>query len=285
MLKIVTDGSIDMPTGWAGDYGIDVLPLFVRFGETSYVPGVNLSGTQFYELVRKNNIIPKTSLPSPDQVMAFYRKIAKEGDEILSIHLGSKMSGTFSTVLMAAKEMAEDYKIYTFDSGAGSAALAFMCKEARLLYRAGASVNDILYRLEEIRQKLTVVFTVDSLEFARLSGRVNALQSAVTSMLGIKPIIVLRDGLLQMTEKARTRQHALEKVAVFVRDQVGSSLVNVAVVHAADPKTADWLTTRIQQLVKIKELILTELSIPLAANLGPGTVGIVAYPIDRRNDL
>ncbi len=280
MLKIVTDGSIDMPSEWASDYEIDVLPLYVRFGETTYVPGVNLDGAQFYELVRQNNIIPKTSLPSPDQVMAFYRRIAQKGDEILSIHLASKMSGTFSTVQMAVRELVNEFKIHSFDSGAGSAALAFMCREARLLYRSGVSVADILRRLEDMRQKLTVVFTVDSLEFARLSGRVNAFQSAITSMLRIKPIIVLRDGLLQMEEKVRTRHRSLERVVALVGERVGNHPVNVAVVHAADPQTADWLTKRIRQIVHIKELILTELSIPVAANLGPGTVGIVAYPVD-----
>ncbi|NPV76989.1 MAG: DegV family protein [Anaerolineae bacterium] len=280
MLKIVTDGSIDMPPEWASDYEIDVLPLYVRFGETTYVPGVNLDGARFYELVRQNSVVPKTSLPSPDQVMTFYRRIVQQGDEILSIHLASKMSGTFSTVQMAARELVNEIEIYTFDSGAGSAALAFMCREARLLHRSGVSVADILRRLEEIRQKLTVVFTVDSLEFARLSGRVNTLQSALTSMLHIKPIIVLRDGLLQMAEKVRTRQRSLERVVTFVGERVGNRLVNVAVVHAADPQTADWLAKRIRQIVNIKELILTELSIPVAANLGPGTVGIVAYPVN-----
>lgn len=280
MLKIVTDGSNDMPSEWASDFEIDVLPLFVRFGETTYVPGVNINGTDFYELVRQSKVVPKSSLPSPDQIATFYRKISQKGDEILSIHLGSKMSGTFSTVQMAARELADEFKIYTFDSAAGSAALAFMCREARLLHRSGVSVTDILRYLDDMRQKITIVFTVDNLEFARLSGRVNALQSAITSVLRIKPIIVLRDGLLQMSEKVRTRQRSLERVVALVHERVGKRQVNIAVVHAADPKTADWMADRVWKVLNIKELILTDLSIPVAANLGPGTVGIVAYPVN-----
>ncbi len=285
MLRIVTDGAIDMPSGWARDYEIEVIPLYVRFGEDTYQPGVDIDGKKFYELVQKNSFVPKSSLPSPNQVIEFYKKVSQKGDEILSIHIASKMSGTFSVVQMAAKELVQDFVIHTFDSGAGSAALAFMCKEARVLNRSGASTSEIIKRLENIREKLTVIFTVENLEFARLSGRVNSFQTAITSMLRIKPIIILKDGLLQMAEKVRSRHKSIERIITLVKERVGNRLVNVAVVHAADPLTADWIVNRLREILNIKELITTELSIPVAANLGPGTVGIIAYPVETGEKL
>lgn len=280
MLRIVTDGAVDMPDGWASEYQVDILPLYVRFGERSFIPGVNMTSAEFYAMVRKTGKIPNTSLPSPGDVAEFYRKIAQKGDEILSIHLGSKLSGTYSIVQMAAKDLQQEYDITPFDSGAGSAAMAYMCREARLLNRKGFSMQAILKRLEEIRQKLIVVLTVDNLEFARLSGRVNALQSALSSMLKIKPIIVLQNGLLQMSEKVRTRQAALERVIEYARERFDKQAIYMAVVHAIDPGAAQAIIERAKQVLNLGELVVMELSVPVAAHLGPGTVGLVAYPME-----
>ena len=106
MLQIVTDGAVDMPPDWVKEYDIHVLPLWVRFGEHVYTQGVDLGPENFYDLVRKYRTIPKTSLPSPQQVVDFYRKLAKKGDSILSVHVGSKLSGTFSVIKVAAQELA-----------------------------------------------------------------------------------------------------------------------------------------------------------------------------------
>ncbi len=281
MLKIVTDGGVDMPTGWEQKYKIDIIPLMVRFGEEVYTAGVNLNGNKFYKLVKEKNIIPKSSLPSPFQMMEFYRKIANAKDRILSLHISGKISGTFSSVVQAAKELRGELNIYPFDSGAGSAALGFMCREARLLDRAGLSIQEILNKLEKIKSRLTVIFTVDNLEFARLNGRVNALQSAVSSMLNIKPIIILRDGLLQMGDKVRTRSKSIERILETVRLRVGTKKVNIAIVHANDLIAATALMEKAKKLFNIKEMVVSDLSIPVAANLGPGTVGIVAIPVEE----
>lgn len=283
MVRIVTDGAIDMPEGWDKEFEIDILPLYVRFGEEVFQPGIDMDADFFYELVRLNNQLPKSSLPSPGQVIEFYKRIALKGNEILSIHIASKMSGTFYAVQAAAREIAHEYVIQTFDSGAGSAALAFMCKEAHVLYRSGASTLEVIKRLEQIREKLTIILTVDTLEFARMSGRVNSFQTAVTSLLRIKPIIVLKDGMLLMAEKVRSRQKSIDRIISLVKERVGNRPVNVAVVHARDPFTAEGIVRRLRGTLNIREIITTELSIPVAANLGPGTVGIVAYPVELGN--
>jgi DegV family protein with EDD domain len=279
MMRIVTDGAIDMPFEWYEKYRIDIIPLMVRFGEEVYTQGVNLDAKSFYALVRQKNIIPKSSLPSPAQIVEFYRKIASGQQKILSIHVASKMSGTFNSVQMAADELKDELEITPFDSGAGSAAMGFMCREARLMDQAGRSLKEILCRLEEIRNTLSVIFTLDTLEFARMNGRVGTLTSLMSTIIKIKPIIVLKDGLLQISDKVRTRQKSLERILETVKERVGSELVDVAVVHADDPETAKLLFEKAKQFYNIRDLIITELSIPVAANLGPQTVGIVAVPV------
>jgi DegV family protein with EDD domain len=280
MLRIVTDGGADFPEGWEALYDINTIPLRIQFGDRTYVQGRDIGPWNFYQLVQERREIPRTSLPSPGQIIEFYRSIAQKEDSILSIHLGSKLSGTYATVQLAAQELVDEIHIFPFDSGAGSAILAMMCREARLLDHAGGSVQDILARLAAIREKLTVVFTLDTMDFARMNGRVNALQKALTSVLHIKPIVILRDGLLQMADRVRTRQKAIDQIINIASNRVGKLPVNVAVVHAADPQMARWLMDKVGELFNCRELVLTDLSIPVAANLGPGAVGIMVYPVD-----
>jgi DegV family protein with EDD domain len=282
MLKIVTDSSADMPAGWAEKYWINILPINIQFGERTYRQGVDLSNDQFYDLVEKTQKIPKTSLPTPGQIIEFYEKIAKVGDAILSIHVSGKMSGTITMVEEAAREVADRFKVTPFDSGGGSAMLAYLCREARVLDKAGATIQDILARLEFIKRKVTIIFTVDTLDFARLSGRVNKLQSSLSSLLKIKPIIALKEnGTLDIADKVRTRSRSIDKVLEMVRERVGDRKVNVAIVHARDLQTADDLRGRVKKLLNVKDLITTELSISVAAHLGPRTVGVVAYPVEE----
>lgn len=277
-LKIVTDGSADIPEDWQQEYQIHIIPLSVRFGEESYSQR-DLTFKDFYTLVRQKRLLPKTSLPSPQQIVEFYRHIASKGDSVLSIHLSSKLSGTFAAVQLAARELMGEFNIYPFDSGAGSAALGFMCREARLLSWRGWDIERILQRLTQIRDQLMILFTLENLEFAQMSGRINALQGAISSLLKINPIIKLREGLLYAADKVRGRQRALERIVEDLRQQMQERKINLAVVHAAAPEVAQELVAKIKALLNCQDVIVTDLSVPVAAHLGPGTIGIVAYPV------
>ena len=281
-LKIVTDSSADMPDGWAQKYGINILPINIQFEDKTYRQGIDLTNDQFYELVEKTQKIPKTSLPTPAQIIEFYQKIARTGDSILSIHVSSKLSGTLAMVEQAAHEVTDRFKVTPFDSGGGSAMLAYLCKEARVLDKAGATIQDIVDRLTYIRQKITIIFTVDTLDFARLSGRVNKFQTSLSSLLKIKPIIALREnGSLDIAEKVRTRGRSIDRILEMVKQKVGDRKVNIAVVHARDLPTASLLKNQVKKLFNVKDLITTELSISVAAHLGPRTVGLIAYPVEE----
>jgi DegV family protein with EDD domain len=278
MFHIVTDGAADMPPGWEKEYDINVVPINIHFGEQTYRGGVDLSNEDFYRLVDESGKIPKTSQPSPFQFMESYRRVVKSGDTILSLHVTSKLSGTFESAVTAARELAEEFNIIPFDSGAGSAALGMMCREARLMERAGAAVQQIVERMYQIRCNVQIVLTLEKLDYARMSGRIGTLQAALASALNIKPIVVLKEGVLGMAERVRTRSRALDRVVELLHNRFEKELVNVAAVHARDLQSAQDLLERAKKIFNIKELILTELSIGVAANLGPGTVGLVMYP-------
>lgn len=279
MLRIVTDTAADLPVAWIRDYAIEMIPINIHFGEKMFLQGIDLTDHEFYRLANETGKIPKTSQPSPAQFVEFYRKVAHKGDTVLSIHVTGKLSGTFASAEMAAAELKDEMRIFPFDSGCGSAGIGYMCKEARLLDQKGASVEQILSRLEVIRQRMQVILTLNTMEYARMSGRVKALQAALASILNVKPIIALQDGVLDVTDKVRTRRKSLEVILDMVAQRVGDQPVNAAVVHALDEVAALELKERVGERLNCRELILTGLSVAIAANLGPGTLGIVAYPV------
>ncbi len=279
MLKIVMDSAGEIPDDWRSEYEVEVIPVNIQFEDKTYQQGVDLSNDDFYRLADSTGVIPKTSQPTPQQFMDFYKRIAQAGDTILSLHVTGKLSGTFNSAVLAAQELKNKLNVIPFDSGSGSAALGFMCKEVRQLDRAGASIQAILTRLNAIRQSVNVVLTLDTLEYARRSGRVKALPAALAALIKIKPIIILKDGALDMKEKVRTRQRALNRVLEIIHQRVDNKLVNVAVVHSQSIDAARQLVQKVKDTLHVNELIISDLSIGVAANLGPGTVGIIAYAV------
>jgi DegV family protein with EDD domain len=280
MLRIVTDGAADMPPAWEKEFDIQVVPINIQFGDKSYLQYVDLDNAGFYKMVEETRKIPKTSQPSPHQFAEFYRKIAKKGDTILSIHVTSKLSGTYASAVSAAEDVKDEFKVYPFDSAVGSAGIGLMCREARKMERAGKGAEQIIKVLEGVRDRVRVLLALDTLEYAKMSGRVGAMQAALASALNVKPIAVLRDGVLTMAERVRTRKASIERLLEMGRQEFGDSPVYLAVVQANDPASGQALLEQAKTRFNCKDAMMTELSISVAANLGPGTVGLVLYPVE-----
>lgn len=280
MLRIVTDGAADFPLGWEEKYDIQIIPINIHFGEETYLQYVDMSIDEFYAKIDAGSVFPKTSQPSPHQFVEFYKKIAEEGDTVLSIHVTSKLSGTYASAEAAANELKGKFNIIPFDSAGGSLGIAFMCRAAREMERAGKSIEEIIAFLESVRNKIQVILTLDTLEYARRSGRVGTLRAALASVLNVKPIAVLTDGVLDMVDRVRTRKASLNRVVNMGVETFADQPVHIGVVHARDPKSAESLLEAAKMNFNYKDSELSDLSISLAINLGPGTVGLVLYPVE-----
>jgi DegV family protein with EDD domain len=280
MLRIVTDGAADLAPGWDEEYDIEVIPINVHFGEKTYLQFEELDNEGFYKLVEETGQIPKTSQPSPHQFSEFYKKIAQKGDTILSIHVTSKLSGTYASAVAAVDEVKDLFKVIPFDSAGGSLGTGFMCRTARVMDKAGESVDRIIRHLESVREKVHIILTLDTLEYARMSGRVGTLSAALASVLNVKPIATLEDGVVNMVDKVRTRKAALERVLDLGREAVGDLPVNLGVLQAHDPEAGSSMLAAARELFNTKEAVMSDLAISLAANFGPGTVGLVLYPAE-----
>ena len=278
MLRILVDGSADMPEDWAETYQLHILPMPIQIGNKTYYQGEDLTQDLFYELTEAADSHPQSAAPSPARIQAYIEKVSEKGDTVLSLTVSGKMSSTITMVQHAAHALKEKISVIPFDSQAGSAALGFLAREARLREQAGQTIDEILAGLSELRDKVMIVLTVDNLEYAHRSGRVSLLKKALTSLLDIKPIITLQEGLLNVASVARTRKKSMERLVSLVKDRFEGIKVKVAVVHSKDRESAEILQTMVANALSCSEIILMELSLTVAANLGPKTIGLVAIP-------
>lgn len=277
MLKIVMDTAGDLCSGWGKKYQIDLIPINIIHNGISYLQGVDIQYDDFYSMVEKDGAIPSTSQPTPFQFMEFYRRIAKPGDSILSIHVTDKLSGTMASARQAAKELKGEMDIHPFDSASGTICMGMMCKEAREMSEIGKTLPEILDRLSTIRADMQLIFTLETMKFAQLSGRVKSLQAALASILDIKPIIELNEGIIEIKDKVRSRKASIARMVQRLKDKVGDTPLQIAVVHAHDASTGQELLTQVKNTFNCAEVAFAEISISLAAHFGPGTVGLAAY--------
>lgn len=280
MIRIVTDSTCDLPKGWFGTYDLHAVPINIHFGQETYLEGENIDPSTFYRKVAEGRVFPKTSQPSVGQFLTAYRKVAKPGDQILSIHVTGKLSGTVRSAEMAAAELRGEMDVTVFDSLCGSAAMGYMCVEAAEMARKGKGLSEILHRLQEIRPRVRIFLALENLEYARRSGRVGALGAALASMLNVKPIIVLNEGKLEAKERVRTRKKALDRIVEMMEEAVGTKApVNMAVIHAEIPKEAQDLLERSKNTFNCREIFASDLATSIAVQLGPGTLGLVGYQV------
>ena len=281
MMRVVTDGAADMPPGWEKEFDIQVCPINIQFGDKTYLQNVDMDTARFYQMVSETKTIPKTSQPSPHQFVEFYRKVARKGDTIISIHVTSKLSGTYASAVSAVDEIKDEFKVYPIDSMSGSVAIGIMCREARKMERGGKSPEEIVKMLEAVSPRVRAIFTLDNLEFAKMSGRVGTLQAALASALNVKPIAVLKDGVLNMAERVRTRKASIARIIEMAEQEFGNTPIYLGVLQANDRPSGEALMTEAVKHFNVQgEAALTDLSISVAANLGPGTVGLVLYPVE-----
>ena len=280
-MRIVMDDAGDLPAEMIEQHKITVIPINVTFGTEEFLTGITMDHEGFYQKVKEvgEHNFPKSSQPTPYQFVKLFEEILAEGEsDILTITVGEKLSGTYESAELARKELAGKGNFYVFDSAAGSAGQGYMVLEAARMLQSGAGIDEILARLEQIRDTQHIAFLVDSLEYAVKGGRVGFMQSTMASLLRIKPIMQLKDGVIVEAGKVRTYNKALDYLVNYMVERVDQKPVKVAYIHAGDPEGAVKLRERSQSKLNIIEEIMTDMAVSVAINLGPGALGIVVIP-------
>ncbi|MCO5184368.1 MAG: DegV family protein [Anaerolineae bacterium] len=280
-MRIVMDDAGDAPAELLKQYNIYVVPINIMFGTEQFLSEITMTHAEFYEKVQAvtDANFPKTSQPTPHQFEEAYRMILAAGEsEILTVTVSNRLSGTYASAVAAIRELEGEGTFHLFDSQAGSAAQGFMALEAARMARDGASAATILAKLEKMRDDMVIMFTIDSLDFARRGGRVSNVKSVMASLLNLKPITEVRDGIIVEAGRVRTRTKAMATIVSGVQQRIANRPVRLAIIHANCGPEADQLLAQAQQALHVTESHITEMAIGVAINLGPGALGIVAIP-------
>ena len=270
MVRIVTDSTADLTPEQQRAAGITVVPLNVHFGDEVFRDHVDLSTDEFFRRLKASPQLPRTSQPSVGAFEEAYRSLRQGGDEIVSVHLSSKVSGTYNSALMAAQSVGEG-KIDVVDSLSTSMALGFIALEGAKLARAGRDRQAVADCLRGLVPKARVICVVDTLTYLERGGRIGKARALLGSLLNVKPILQLKDGEVVPLGRARGRPQALNRlVELLERD---GKVRQLAIMHGAAQTDAEQLRERVASSYPSVDIQLTEIGAVLGTHTGPGVIG------------
>jgi len=274
-VHIVTDSTADLPKEIIRDYSITVVPLKVIFnGCESLLDGVDIDTEQFYRRLVENQDLPVTSQPTPAEFASVYSRLAAEGGSIISIHISSAMSGTYHSAVMG-KEMVPGADIEVIDSKLVSMGLGQLVLEAAGAARAGKTREEILEIVKGLLPNLHVYFIVDSLDHLARGGRIGKAQAFLGTILNIKPLLFLKDGIVNPYEKVRGRAKAIERLIQVVEEKAGGQKIKCSLVHSNDLAALEQLHQKVTTRLHCNDPVVSSLGAVVGTHAGPGALGIV----------
>ncbi|HTX90240.1 MAG TPA: DegV family protein [Anaerolineales bacterium] len=285
-MKIVTDCAADLPTEELKELGIVQAPLFIQFPEGE-VNSADITADEFYNrLEAMRPVIPSTAQPSSGVFNEIYHKVADASKSILSIHISSGLSGTINSARVGAEHIKEAV-VDVFDSMTLSGGERFQVLAAAKAAKAGWTLKAILERLERIREKTEVVYTLDTLEYLARGGRIGRVQALMGSVLKIKPIIRVdhKDGKYSTVAKGRTVTQNLATIVDHIAEMYGAIPLWVTVLHGRFAENAEELSKSMSARLNVKKMEILRISPVLGVHTGPGIVGTAVMPMDLVEDI
>lgn len=274
-IAVVTDSVACLPPELADAYRIRVVPVRIILGERVFRDGIDVTAEQIYAW-QQAGIMPTSSQPSVGDFLETYRELAKEAEGIVSIHVSAAMTGTYNAALLAA-QMVPEVPIRVIDSQAATMAQGFLVLEAARAAEAGASLDEIVARVEALRPRLRFFAVLETVTYLIRSGRAPALAALAVDVLQIKPILTLQNGRIEVLSKVRTRRRAIEEMIERMARDVGDRPVHAAVFHAAAPEEAEALRRQLLERFDCRECYLTVFSPVMGLYAGPGVLGLAYY--------
>lgn len=278
-MRIVTDTAVSLPDEVIEEYNITLVPGYVVIDGKRYVDYFELSRAEFYRLLETSSELPEAIDANVDDFKNLYRALlsADPYSPIVSLHVSGKLAQTADAARQAAASF-PDAAIRIFDTNTVAAAQGLMVWEAARMADAGNSLSAILMTLSHMRDGMQTYFVLDTLEYLRRGGRVNTLQAMLGSLLDIKPLLTLRDGLVLEAGQHRSRARALEALEQLVidsgKDRAG---LKIGVVHALCEDEARKLAYSLGEALQPENIMVAELSGGVGSNTGPNALGVCWY--------
>lgn len=286
-MKIVTDSAADLDSQEAEELQIAQAPLYIQFPEGE-VSAADLSADDFYNrLEAMRPTIPSTAQPSSGLFENIYRRLAQSGQQILSVHISSGLSGTINAARNGGEQAQDSSQVHFWDTMTLSGGERFQVLAAALAARAGWSLEKIEEHLTQIRAQTEVIYTLETLEYLARGGRIGRVQALMGSLLKLKPVIRVErnDGKYSTVTKARTIPGALEAITSHLMEMYAKTPLWVTVLHGRFSQGAEMLSEMVEERLQVAKLETKRISPVLGVHTGPGIVGCAVVPIHLMEGL
>jgi DegV family protein with EDD domain len=272
-IAVVTDSTSDLPIDIAKQHGISVIPLNVHIEDETFLDGITISADEMYQRLPDQKVIPTTSAPSVGSFLELYEKLAETHDEIISIHISSKLSLTFNAAVNAADLMKEkDTRVEVVDTEQASMALGWTTVQVAEHVAAGGSLDDAVSLAKSSSERASFVGMVDTLEYLVRGGRIGKAQGFVGSLLRIRPILTLTEGVAHPAGRARNRSKGIAKLVDMVAE--AAPLDKLAILYTTDKADAEAIAKEVASFGPDGTPVVAQLGPVVGNYLGPGTLGL-----------
>lgn len=277
MIEIITDSTSDLSPALAKELGVRVLPLTVHFGEESFRDGLDISNGDFYARLRGAQTLPTTSQINPDVFLTAFQEVLDRGNRAVGIFVSSELSGTCQSAEIA-RGMLDSDDVFVVDSRHVALSLALLVEEAVRLRDQGKTAEELVEGLTALREKLRLYAVVDTLKYLKMGGRISAATAVVGGVLGITPIIALKDGKVESVGKTRGRKAGVQ----WIRERADEEEIDVTrplfLGHTDCPEALEAMAEGFSDLAgRFSVVCSREIGAVVGTHAGPGAAGAAYF--------
>lgn len=276
-IAIVTDSTADLSLDMYKQFGIRMVPLTVYFDEESYRDWEEMEPIKFYEKLKQSANLPRTSQVNPEQFIKVYEEEIEKGNDVISIHLSSRLSGTYNSACIA-KQMLETDRIYPIDGRTASIGTGILAVLAKRMGDQGKSAKEIVEFIEQKKRTIRHLFAVETLEYLKKGGRISPAKATLGNILNIKPILQIVDGIVEPFDKVRGMKRAVPRIIEEIKKK-GLDLSNqlCGLSYGGDLSEAQEYVDMIKKELSPGELIVTHIGSVIGTYVGPGTCAFIFF--------
>lgn len=276
-IAVMTDSTAYIPTKIREELNIHMVPLSVVFGEEAYQEEVDITSGEFYKKLKEHKNLPTTSQPSIGYVTNKLEQLAEDYDAVISVHLSSAISGTYQAIVSAG-QMVDGIRVYAYDSESSCLIQAFYTYEVVEMVKQNKTPEEIMARLDEMKQTMRAYFMVDDLTNLMRGGRLSNAQAFVGSLLQVKPILQFVDKKIVAFEKIRTRKKAINRIMGMLEEEADAGKdLKVSFIHANNEEAAKELEAAFLKKYPRIETSISYFGPVIGTHLGEGAVGAGWY--------
>ena len=274
-IALVTDSTAYIPNDLVKKYNISVAPQILIWGKETFEDGVNILPTEFYSRLQKATVMPSSSQVTVTKFQEIFQQLLDQDYQVLAILISAKLSGTINSAVQAKAMLPEGAPIEICDSYTTAMGMGFQVLSVARAAEEGASLPECVKLAQEATKHVGVYFVVDTLEFLHRGGRIGGASRFLGTALNIKPLLEVRDGVVDAVERVRTRRKSLTRLIQVVEEQVkGQTPVRLATLHANAAEDAHTVLEEASQKLHPLESVYSEVSPVVGVYAGPGTVGL-----------